>query len=346
MDPRLTHPPEDVVTHEPLNAHTPWGALDHERTPLSGFYTRNNFAIPVLSREAHRMRVHGAVARALDLSFAEVSALPRREMDVVMECAGNARTRMSPRPEGTAWGERAVGCARFAGASLPDVLHEAGLQPGVVEIVFRGADGDGARFFERSLPIDVAMHPDTLVAYEMNGEPLPARHGFPMRLVVPRWYGVASVKWLAEIRAVTQPFRGHFQTERYVYETAPGSPDATPVREMKVKSLIVSPREDGIARIGERVQVRGWAWSGDAEVEGVDVSTDGGRTWHAARVEPQRSPYAWAGFSYSWRPDKQGEVTLMSRACDTRGQVQPAVAAWNVHGYGNNGTLPRRVRIM
>lgn len=347
MDRSLARAAEgDVVTHAPLNAHTTWAALEHARTPVSGFYTRNNHDVPVLSREEHRIVVDGDVARPLSLPVREILALPRREAEVVMECAGNARTLFSPVPEGTPWGERAVGCARFAGASLADVLHEAGVQPGVVEIVFQGADGSPGRpAYERSLPVEVALHPDTLVATEMNGEPLLARHGFPVRLVVPRWYGMASVKWLASIRATREPFRGHYQTERYVYETRAGSPDATPVREMKVKSLIVTPREDGELRVGRPARIAGWAWCGCAEIERVDVSADGGKTWHAAALDAPRGPYAWTGFSLAWTPERPGETVLLSRATSGDGDAQPAEAAWNVHGYGNNAMLPRHVRV-
>lgn len=339
----------EVVTKDPYNAQTPWAALAAPTTPAASFYARNNFPIPRIGRDEWRLSLGGAVARPATLSFRDLAALPAAELEVVLECAGNGRTRMRPVPEGTPWGDRAVGCATFKGAPFAEVVAACGVEPGAVEFVFRGADSGkaGGRHvaFERSLPMDVALHPDTLLAWEMDGEPLTPGHGAPVRLLVPRWYGVASVKWLVEARAAKEPFRGHFQAERYVYETKPGSPDAVPVREMRVKSLLVEPAEDARLPVDRPVAVRGWAWSGHAPIEGVDVSTDGGATWHPATLGPSRGPYAWRAWTFSWTPRAPGEAVLVSRARDGTGATQPVEAEWNVHGYGNNAMLPRRVRV-
>lgn len=323
--------PDDLVSREPLNAETPWAAFDDTRTAPGRFFTRNNFPVPRIDADAWRLRIG-----ARSVSLAQLRALPRHELDVVMECAGNGRSFFEPTPEGTPWRERAVACARFAGVRLADVLGAP--EPGVVEVLFRGADGDRERRFERALPIEVALHPDTLLAYEMEGAPLLPEHGSPARLLVPRWYGVASVKWLVEIAPLTEPFRGHFQVERYVYE-----PQGAPVREMRVKSLIAAPAEGTTLERGETT-VHGFAWSGEGDVEAVDVSTDGGRTWHAAKLGPSGGPYAWRAFTYPWRAPP-GAHALVSRARDDAGNVQPERAAWNVHGYGNNGLRPRRVTV-
>jgi DMSO/TMAO reductase YedYZ molybdopterin-dependent catalytic subunit len=345
----MTSPEPEVVTREPYNAQTPWGALSSPTTPAASFYARNNFPVPAISREDWSLSLGGAVARPAVLRFADLAALPPVELEVVLECAGNGRTRMRPLPEGTPWGDRAVGCCTFRGVPFAKAVAACGVEPGAVEFVFRGADAGkaGGRHlsFERSLPMDVALHPDTLLAYEMDGTPLAPGHGAPVRLLVPRWYGIASVKWLVEARAAKEPFRGHFQAERYVYETRPGSPDAVPVREMRVKSLLVEPREDARLPQGQPVTVRGWAWSGLAPIDGVDVSTDGGRTWRPAALGPSRGPYAWRAWTFPWTPSGGGEVVLLSRARDGTGAVQPAEAPWNVHGYGNNGMAPRRVRV-
>ena len=339
----------EVVTREPYNAETPWEALRAPLTPPAAFYTRNNFPVPRISREDWRLSLAGAVARPSTLRLRDLAALPAKELEVVLECAGNGRTLMRPLPEGTPWGERAVGCATFRGASFADVVATCGVEPGAVELVFRGADegkaGGRQMAFERSLPVEVALHPDTLLAYEMDGEPLAPEHGAPVRLLVPRWYGVASVKWLVEARAVREPFLGHFQRERYVYERAPGSPDATPVREMRVKSLVAFPREGAQVRLGEAVTVQGWAWSGSAAVSAVDLSVDDGATWHPATLGPSRGPYAWRAWAFSWTPRARGDAVLLSRARDASGATQPQVAEWNVHGYGNNAACARRVRI-
>lgn len=329
---------EDILTREPLNAETAWGALREPVTPTSGFYTRNNYPIPSLAPADWSLVLTG-FAQPVTLRYDALLALPSREMEVVLECAGNGRTFFAPRPEGTPWRERAVGCARFRGAPLADLLREAGVREDAREVVFRGADGP----FERSLPMDTALDPDTLVAWEMNGEPLQPRHGAPVRLVVPGWYGVASVKWLVEARATSEPFRGHYQTERYVYQSARDDPEPRPVREKRVNSLVVSPRAD--EKIAEaEVAVRGWAWSGHAPIARVEISLDGGRAWQDATLDAPRGPHAWRG----WRLDVRLSTgaLILSRAHDAAGNVQPERAEWNVHGYGNNAPRPRAVRVL
>lgn len=340
----------EVVTREPYNAETPWDALGAPTTPPSAFFTRNNFPIPRIARDAWRLALSGAVARPATLSFHDLAALPAKDLEVVLECAGNGRTLMRPVPDGTPWGERAVGCAVFRGVPFAEAARACGVEPGAIEFVFRGADagkaGGRAMAFERSLPGDVALHPDTLLCFEMDGAPLAPEHGAPVRLLVPRWYGVASVKWVVEARAVTAPFDGHFQRERYVYERTQGEPSAVPVREMRVKSLVASPREGATLPAGEPVTVQGWAWSGSAAIAGVDVSTDGGATWHPATLGPSRGPYAWRAWSLPWTPAAPGDVTLISRARDVSGAEQPREAEWNLHGYGNNRVCARRVRVL
>jgi DMSO/TMAO reductase YedYZ molybdopterin-dependent catalytic subunit len=335
-------PEADVVTHEPLNAHTSEPALREPVTPVGAFFTRNNFAVPRVDRGAWRLPLTGAFAQPRVVTFAEIAAMPSRELEVVLECAGNGRTRMRPVPEGTPWGDRAVGCARFLGVPLVDVVSPARVEPGVVEMVFRGADSGKGMSFERSLPIEKALHPDTLLVFEMDGRPLAPEHGAPVRLLVPGWYGVASVKWLSEVRASREPFRGHFQVERYVYEAKPRSPDATPVRAMRVKSIVVGPEA---ARVGAPAEVRGWAWSGDAAIRRVDVSDDGGKTWHRAQLDASRGPYAWRGFSFAWTPRAAGTHELLARATDEAGRTQPMETPWNVHGYGCNSPAPRKVTV-
>jgi len=325
----------DIITREPLNAETSWDALREAVTPTSGFYTRNNHPIPAIAPAAWALALTG-FSRALTLRHADLLARPSREIEVVLECAGNGRTFFEPRPEGTPWRERAVACARFRGAPLADLLREAGVPEEAREIVFRGADGP----FERSLPIETALDADTLVAWEMNGAPLASRHGAPVRLVVPSWYGVASVKWLVEARATSEPFRGHYQAERYVYQDARDDLAPRPVREKRVNSLIVTPRPDAVISSG-RVEVRGWAWS-HVPIARVEVSLDAGRSWQDAALDAPRGPHAWRGWRLDARLD-EGAI-ILSRAHDAAGNAQPERAAWNVYGYGNNATRPRVVR--
>lgn len=331
----------DAVTWDPLNAHTPFAALASRVTPSRRLFTRNNFAIPLISRKEWSLTVRDARA-PLRLGFEDILALAPRDVETVFECAGNGRSSFEPAVVGTPWGDRAVGCVSFRGAPLARVLERAGVPAGTVEIVFRGGDG-GA--FERSLPLGVAMAEDTLLAWEMNGEPLLPLHGAPVRLVVPSWYGVASVKWLVDVRASSVPFRGHFQWERYVYARSENDPDAVPVREKRVNSLIVHPALDATVRAGHAIDVRGWAWSGAGRIARVEVSADGGATWRDADLDEQPDARAWRGFRCEVRA-VGSEAELLSRATDERGNAQPDAIAWNHFGYGHNAPKPRRVRVV
>lgn len=322
---------EDVITRDPLNVESSWVGLREPVTPVAECYTRNNYPIPTLHKEDWRLAVRGfGPDRAL--SFSDLAGLPSFEQEVVLECAGNARTYFDPRPEGTAWRERAVLCARFRGARLADVLDAARVPASAVEILFCGADGP----FERSLPRAVALAPDTMVAYEMNGAPLEPRHGAPARLIVPQWYGVASVKWLAEVRALAEPFRGHYQTERYVYA------ENDPVREKRVNSLIVSPTPDARLVAERPASARGWAWSGRAPIARVEVSLDGGRSWRDAELGAPSPATSWRAWSFAFTP-RAGDVAILARATDATGDRQPERALWNKHGYGYNAPRPRRL---
>jgi len=313
----------ETVTKEPHNAHTPPSALRERVTPQDAFYVRNHYAVPQIDPAKWRLKLPGAT-----LNLAALRAAPQRTVEVVLECAGNGRTRMEPLPPGTPWGERAVGCARFTGAPLRDVIGQ--LPPGTKEILFVGADRDSTRAYERSLPLVRALHPDTLVAHAMNDEPLSPAHGAPARLIVPGWYGMASVKWLAEARALSTPFQGHFQADDYHY--GPGQP----VTSMRVKSLVTEPQEGARLRVGVPVVLHGFAWSGAGPIEAVDVSEDGGKSWQAAKLEAPASPYAWTPWHHAWTPRAKGHHELLSRARDATGDVQPAKPSWNERGYGNN----------
>lgn len=328
---------EDILTRDPLNVETSWVGLRSERTPTSEFYTRNNNPIPRIDPRDWRLEL-AAFEREMSLTLDAVKALPSHSMDVVLECAGNGRTFFDPLPEGTPWRERAVACARFRGARLRDVLERAGVPGDTVEVVFLGAD-QGKVPFERSLPLDAALHEDTLIAYEMNDAPLEPKHGAPLRLLVPGWYGVASVKWLARIRASTTPFVGHYQTERYVYQAAKGAP-ATPVREKRVNSIVAEPVPGATVRAGAPLRVRGWAWSGAAEIARVDVSLDGGASWRAAELGPPPQRHAWRAWSLTSTP-VAGEAVILARARDAAGNSQPDKPEWNLHGYGYHAPRPR-----
>jgi len=336
-----------VVRESPFNAETPADALAE---PISRpHFVRSHFDPPPIDATyagEHRLRVGGAVARPLVLSLAELRATAWHETVVTLECAGNGRTHMRPLPGGEPWMDGAVGTARWGGVPLRHVLERAMLSSSAVEILAVGADhgmphGDGAPRdipFARSLPLDKALDEDTLLALEMNGAPLPLHHGAPLRLIVPRWFGVASVKWLERIDAITEPFDGWFQEARYVYSYTDDQP-TQPVRELRCKSMIVSP-SDGAQVARGRVEIRGWAWSGSAELASVEVSVDASDRWQLATLDPPLSPNAWRGFRCTWDAQPRGRHTLRARATDAAGNRQPDWPRNNRFGYGNNSVRP------
>lgn len=333
-----------------LNEEAPLHVLAEPVTPTEHFYQRTNFLVPEIDPANWSLSIGGAVRNALTLGLDELRALPAQSVTMTMECAGNARSLVTPLPPGQPWGLGAVSTARFKGVRLRDVLERAGVREGALEVLFVGADagvvspGRTVRF-ERSLPLDRALHPDVLLAWEMNGEPLPPRHGYPLRLVVPGWYGVASVKWLTQIRVLDAPFDGHFQTERYIYLAEPGIADGTPVTAMRVRALIVHPAEGEQLPSGAATTVRGTAWSGEAPVRRVEVSVDGGATWRDAHLGAAASEYAAVPWSIAWTPVDAGRHVLLSRASDEAGNVQPMEHVWNELGYGNNAVHRLEVEV-
>lgn len=331
--------PRVVIRHAPLNAETPLEALAPEITPAGLHYVRTNFGIPRLDPASHRVTLAGAVRAPAEFGMAELARLPRRTLGVTLECAGNHRLSIAPLPAGELWGGGAVASAEWSGVALADVLAAGGVEADAVEVLVEGADGGRAGGsaepipFARSLPLAKALHPDTLLALEMNGQPIPQEHGAPVRLVVPGWYGMASVKWVTRIRVLTHPFDGYFQRERYVMDR--GDARVEPVTAMEVKAVITSPG-DGVVATG-RVRAAGWAWSGAGPVTRVEVALDGGDEWREARLHPATSGYLWQRWEYDWEIAEAGRHTLRVRAHDAAGRVQPDASRWNRLGYCANG---------
>lgn len=329
-----------IVKKEPFNAETPMSALRDYFTSNENFYVRSNFSVPSVSDADWCLRIRGAVARPVELILEELLAMPSRELPVTLECAGNGRTGFSPLPQGEPWGIGAVGTARWKGVPLAPLLERTGLSTGAIEVLFEGADrgvpsGESAEVaFARSLPLEKALHPDTLLAYEMNGAPLPREHGGPVRLVVPGWYGMASVKWLTAITALEQPFTGFYQKERYVLDF-PGSATILPVREMQTRALITNLGPGAVAAPGTHLVV-GVAWSGRGTVASVEVCLEGGGPWQPARMVDEAAHYTWRRWEFDWRATKVGRHVLRARAVDDQGNVQPDLAPWNRLGYCNN----------
>jgi len=331
-----------AIIDDPYNAETPLERLDGRIVPVGDFFVRSHFAVPVIAPERWRCAVDGVT-----LDLAALKTLPSRKLAVTLECAGNGRTLLTPAVRGAPWRLGAAATAEFEGVPLREVLKRSNLAAGATEVLFTGADSgsvpDGRTVtFERSLPIDVARDPDVLVAWGMNGAPLDPHHGAPVRLVVPGWYGVASVKWLVGIRALAAPYAGYFQSENYVYRGSPAVPDGTPVARARVRSMIASP-EDGARVKAGTIEVKGSAWSGEGPIARVEVSANGGATWSDATLGKALSPHAAVPWTAKLAVSS-GSPELLSRATDAAQNVQPDSAPWNALGYGNNSV--QRVRIV
>jgi sulfane dehydrogenase subunit SoxC len=329
----------------------PLEALRYDLTPVGLHYLLVHYDIPAIDPAAWRLRVDGAVARPLQLDLDSLRARPRRTVRVTLECAGNGRALLRPRPVSQPWLTGAVGTAEWTGTPLASLLADAGLDGGAVDVVFTGADHGIERGveqdYQRALPVDAAMGEDVLLAYEMNGASLPAQHGYPLRLVVPGWYGMAHVKWLCGITVLTERFTGFQNAVAYRFKADSGD-DGEPVTRIRPRALLVPPgypdfmSRNRFVRAGEHELV-GRAWSGFAPVAGVDVSTDGGATWAPAVVDAAPGRWAWARWTYRWSATP-GQHELLARARDAAGNVQSVEQPWNVQGMGNN--MAQRVTVI
>ena len=329
----------------------PLEVLRYPITPVGLHYLLIHYDIPAIDPGDWRLQVDGRVGQALALSLDELRTMPRVSAAVTMECAGNGRALLEPRPASQPWLHEAVGTGEWGGVPLRAVLEAAGLDDDAVEIVFTGADrgieGGVEQAFQRSLGIADAISPEVMLAYELNGAALPPQHGFPLRLVVPGWYGMTNVKWLTSVTATGSAFSGYQQSQSYRMRQAEGEV-GEPLRRMAVRSLMAPP---GIPDFFTRSRtlaagsstLNGRAWSGGVAIESVHVSTDGGRSWDQASLDRKElGDWAWQGWHYEWSAEP-GEYELCCRATDEAGDEQPLRAEWNLGGYANNAV--QRVRV-
>jgi DMSO/TMAO reductase YedYZ molybdopterin-dependent catalytic subunit len=327
----------------------PLEGLRYPITPLGMHYLLTHFDIPAAEEATWTLEIGGHVRHARTLTMDEVRSLPPVTVPVTMECAGNGRARLQPRPMSQPWLNEAVGTAEWTGTPLRPLLEEAGLLEEAVELVFIGTDhgiqGGIEQDYERSLSITDAALDDALLAYEVNGQPLPPQHGYPLRLVVPGWYGMASVKWLHKISAVDTPFDG-YQMDAYRLR---GEADeaGVPVTRMLPRALMIPPGFPDFftrTRMVERgrVLLEGRTWSGRAPIVRVEVSVDGAATWHPATLGKSAGQFAWMGWTFEWDATP-GEHELVVRATDGSDDVQPIDQAWNLHGLANN--MAQRVSV-
>jgi sulfane dehydrogenase subunit SoxC len=349
----------EPITFEELqlavrNHSMPLEALSHDVTPVGMHYLLTHFDIPLVDAASWRLFVEGLVARPLALSLEELRRRKTVTLPVTFECAGNGRGRLSPRPRSQPWLGEAVGTGEWTGIPLRALLEEAEPTEEAIEVVFTGVDhgveGGVEQDYQRSLSLDDAVREDVLLAYELNGLPLPPQHGFPLRLLVPGWYGMTNVKWLRGITVSDRPFTGFMQAQAYRFRQAPDE-SGTPVTRMLPRALMRPPGMPEFLSRSRIVQMEpcileGRAWSGWGPIESVEVSADGGATWQPAKVESQRSPAVWQRWTYEWQPTASGLCELSCRARDSAGNLQPLEQSWNVGGYANNSVQRINVRVL
>ncbi|HXK15367.1 MAG TPA: sulfite oxidase [Gaiellaceae bacterium] len=327
----------------------PLEMLRDDVTPIGLHYLLIHYDIPQVDASTWRLTVDGRVGTELSLDLDAVRALPAHEVVATMECAGNGRARLEPRPVSQPWLLEAVGTGRWRGARLRDVLEQAGVATGATEVLCtaldRGTEGGEEQLFQRSLALADALEDDVLLAYELNGVPLPPQHGFPLRVLVPGWYGMTNVKWLTRLTLLDEPFAGYQQARGYRLRQTDDD-EGVPLSRIHPRALMVPPgipdfmTRERTMRAGT-VTIEGRAWSGLAPVAAVEVSTDDGATWQEARLDPpELGRWAWRRWTYDWRA-QPGRQVLACRARDEAGNEQADEPRWNVGGYANNE--PQRV---
>jgi sulfane dehydrogenase subunit SoxC len=320
----------------------PLEALRFDVTPPGLHYLLTHYDIPAVEPDAFRLVVDGVVDRPLSLDLDAIRSRPQVSTVVTLECAGNGRARLHPRPVSQPWLVEAVGTSRWTGTPLAPLLREAGIRDGAKDVVFTGADHGIERGveqdYQRGLPVREAMRHDLLLAYEMNGAPLPPQHGYPLRLLVPGWYGMAHVKWLSRIEVVSDSFDG-FQMGAYCVRQQ-AEDHGTPLTRIEPRALLVPPgfpdfmSRTRLLRAGRTI-VEGRAWSGWAPTNAVEVSVDEGQTWTSARLEPAPDRWAWSRWTWTWEATV-GSYVLSARASDESGRTQPVDQPWNRGGFANN----------
>ena len=352
-------PKRDLLTRSarPEDLEMPLSGFADYITPIDRFFVRTHVAVPTVNLALWRLNVEGEVTAPLTLTMQEVKGLPSVELMAVAECAGNGRRFYDPPVPGVQWGNGAVGNGRWRGVRLPDVLRKAGIKASAREVLLNGADVPFGTMpdFERSIPIKKALDANTLLAYEMNGEPLPVKHGFPLRAIVPGWAGDSWTKWVTSIRVLDREYEGFWMKRAYRHPgkpVVPGTPiepeRMQPVTSLRVKSVIAAPADGAFLLVGAPVVIRGAAWSGDAgPVEAVDVSVDGGRRWRPATLHrDQRTRFGWRQWEFEWTPSQDAYYTLLARARDTAGNIQPLDQEWNPSGYGWNVVPRTRINVV
>ena len=338
-----------VMTKRPLNAETPRENLRTWITDNDVFFKRNQgqfMDVPIKLPE-WQLNIEGLVEKKLRLTFDDLERLPKVEVANTLECSGNSRSLLKKKAAGNPWTIGGVGNAVWGGIWLRELLEKASLQDKAEHVSFEGLDkplGSAGIKFIRSIPIEKAMS-STLLAYEMNGQPLPLEHGFPVRALALGWTGANCVKWVHKITVLDRPYEGFFMDNVYrVFQKGEDPKSGEVVKDIDIKSIIVEPDNEASFSAGI-VPVRGSAYAGEAVIQKVEISVDDGQTWNPAKLIGLQQPYAWRHWEYMWQTKQPGDFTIMARATDTDGRRQPATARWNKLGYGNNGIREHAVRV-
>ena len=325
----------------PPDFETPVSMLNSFITPNDTFYVRSHIPIPQIDAATWALKVGGEVNSPITLSLDEIRKLPAVTITNTLECAGNGRAFFQPAVAGIQWEKGAVGNARFTGARMSDVLKKAGVKTSGLNVEMHAADRPPGTMpaFVRQVPMAKAMHPDTVIAYEMNGQPIPLVHGAPLRAIVPGWEGAYSIKWLNALNVLAKDSDSFWVATGYRYPTrrvAPGAAvdakDMAPLTGLIVKSLITTPA-NGASQATGKVVVGGFAWAGEDDIKAVDISVDNGATWRPARLTGEQARYAWRRFEFEFNAARPESYLILSRATDTKGNMQPAVSQWNPSGY-------------
>ncbi|MEP6641873.1 MAG: sulfite oxidase [Gaiellales bacterium] len=341
MDPHLertVHQPVPQPAPDVHNDPAPLAAVGARRMPTAAHFRREHFPVPAVDPAGWRLRIGGSVATPAIVTLADLVQMPRRSLVVVLECAGHRRAELRPATPGLQWQEGAVSEARWTGTPLVGLLRAAGIDRDAAEVVLTGADRgaferEGEHPYARSLPLRKALHKDTILAYEMNGEPIPPEQGGPVRAIVPGWYATDSVKWVERLHVVQAEFDGPFQVMDYRFATADEPGLGARMERMPVQALVTDPGAGSSLAAGSIV-VRGAAWSGSGAVTGIEVRIDDGR-WHGAAVTERTGRYGRTLWEYRWAAEP-GRHTIAVRARDASGAVQPSEPVWNRRGYANN----------
>ena len=330
-----------VRSLRPPDFETPVALLDSFITPNDLFYVRSHLPIPQVDAAAFSLKVGGEVNAPLTLSLDEIKKLPAVTITTTLECAGNGRAFFAPALAGIQWEKGAVGTARFTGTRLSEILKKAGTKTTGVNVEMHAADRPLGTMpaFVRQVPMAKAMHPDTIIAWDMNGQAIPLPHGSPLRAIIPGWEGAYSVKWLNALNVIAKDSDSFWVATGYRYpnrQVAPGAAvdakDMEPLTGLVVKSLITTPANGASLAVG-KVLVGGFAWAGENDITKVDVSIDNGATWQPTRLTGEQARFSWRRFEFELNATKPQSYLILSRATDSKGNSQPAVSQWNPSGY-------------